>query len=212
MLKIDIDPKQINDVAKKYPMRVRREIADGLDHSSRSFLNKLLRERLQGPPGIKARPRGIFHRFRRITLVNGKKARFLRTGGGQSETVSNIAKSSRDIFNLSVEIYTKSKVAGIFERGGTIRSQKPMPIPLNEMARQMMRDKQSLKALKPALINGKMFLIRDNGTDRPQFLFILKRSTKPIRARLGFYSTFRNHAARHSEIMNEAFVRAMDKL
>jgi hypothetical protein len=211
MIKVEVKTKKIDEMVKNFPIRVRKEIADGLDHSSRSFLNKLLKERLQGAPGIKARPRGIFHRFRRITLVNDK-AVFLRTSAPQSETVTDIAKSSRDIFKMSVEIYTKSKVAGIFERGGIIHSKKPMPIPLNDTARDMIRMKLSLKNLSAVFINDKMFLARENGTKKPQLLFILKRSTKPISPRLGFYDTFRNHQPRHSEIMQEAFQRGLEKL
>lgn len=217
-VEIKIDRKDVDKAILRMPMRCRKAMADGLDHASRSFMNDLWQKRMQGPPGIKANPQGIFHRFRRVTMVDGK-AVFLRVRDPQSETVSAIAHSSKSVFDMAVNIYSKSKVAGKLERGGTIQSSRPMPIPLNAEAREMMLKvgpKTNLKAvfpdLNPVVINGKFFLARKKMFGKKlQLLFILKRSVK-VKAHLGFEETWIQHAPRREQILDEAFAKAMADL
>ncbi len=216
-VEIKIDRGKVDKVILRMPMRCRKAVADGLDHASRSFMNELWKKRMQGPPGIKANPQGIFHRFRRVTMVDGK-ATFLRVRGSQSDTVSDIAHSSKNVFDMKVEVYSKSKVAGKLERGGIIQSGRSMSIPLNAKAKEMMTQvgpKTNLKAvfpdLKPVIINGKFFLARKQAFKKLQLLFILRKRVK-VPARLGFFDTWNEHAPRREQIIDEAFQKAMADL
>lgn len=216
-VEIKVDRKAVDKAILRMPMRCRKATADGLDHASRSFMSALWKERMQGPPGVKAMPRGIFHRFRRVTRENGKIV-FLRAQGYQEETISKIAKSAKNVFDLSVEIYSRSKVSGILERGGTIRSSRPMPVPLNSTAREMLTKvgpKSNLRLIYPDLkavqLNGKLFLARKQAFKKMQLLFILKKSVR-IKPQLGFASTWAQHATRREQIINEAFTKALSNL
>ena len=84
--------EKLQPTLKNIPYRAKLALADGLDHATRSFYNLFFKSRLQGPPGIHHSHGGIFHRFRRIVNVNGKKV-FLRQQASQSESVRAIAKS-----------------------------------------------------------------------------------------------------------------------
>lgn len=219
-VEIKVDRKKVDQAILRMPMRCRKAMADGLDHASRSFMNMLWEERMQGPPGIQAKPQGIFHRFRRMTIVDGKAVFLGRKNNfmSQDDSVGAIAHSSKNIFEMSVEIYSKSKVAGKLEKGGVIHSSKPMPVPLNTEAQNMMLSvgpKTNLKAvfpeLKPVLINGKLFLARKESFRRQKLLFILKKSVN-VEPRLGFYDTWIKHGRRREQIMDEAFTKAMANL
>lgn len=207
---VEYNTKNIETFFKAFPMRLKKALADGMDHATRSFFAKFYKERLQGPPGIRHTHGGIFHRFRRTVLVNGKRV-FLRQQAGQSESTSAIAKSSKDPMDMSVEMYTQSEAAGIHERGGTVTSGKAMPVPLNQNARDMLKNKVSLHDLSVMKINGKVFLGRKRRFGKPELLFILTHGIR-IKPRLGFYSTWEAHAERREAIMEEALDKALEKL
>lgn len=219
-VEIKVDRKNVDKAILQMPMRCRKAMADGLDHASRSFMNILWKERMQGKPGIQAKPQGIFHRFRRMTIVKDKAVFLGRKNqfSSQSESVKAIARSTRNIFEMSVEVYSRSKVAGKLEKGGMIHSAKPMPVPLNSEAQKMMLSvgpKTNLRAvfpdLHPVIINGKFFLGRREAFGRMKLLFILKRSVK-VTPRLGFAITWRKHGPRREQIIDDAFAKAMANL
>lgn len=209
---VKTDSAELEKNLKNAPRSVKKILADGLDHSTRSFMKTLYKERMQGEPGIKARPRGIFHRFRRVVIVKNK-ALFLTQSAPASRTVSAIVNSDKDPLNMSIEIFTHSKVAGIHERGGQIAATGAMPIPLSDAARTILREKSvDFKSLFPLVINGKVFLARKVTKDAaPELLFILKRGIR-IRPRLGFYQTWAKHAPRREQIMDEAMQKAYEKM
>jgi hypothetical protein len=204
----EVNTNDLEKNLKVYPLRVRKAIAEGLDHASRSFLKHFAQERLQGPPGIEAHPSGIFHRFKRLTTVNGEE---INIHASKKAAVSAIAKSSDDIYELNVEVFSNSDVAAIHEKGGTIHAGKPMPIPLNEEARSMARQGMSLKDLAPVKINGKLFLGRKVLFGKMRLLFILKKSIN-VKARLGFYKTYDSLEGRREQIYNEALAQAFSKM
>ena len=153
---------------------------------------------------------GIFHRFRRAVKIDGKLV-YLRQQARQGESAADIGKADGDPIDLQVEMYTHSRVAEIHEKGGTINPGKAMPIPLNDMARQMMAGGKSLAALEPIKIGQKMFLGRNRKFGKPELLFILKRGIR-IKARLGFYKTWSDHAGRRDEIMSDAVNKALESI
>ncbi len=202
-LKITANTKELKETLKKVPYAVKLALADGLDHGTRSFLSEFVRSRLSGPPGVKSTPGGLFHRFRRIVMVNGK-AVFLRQSASQSETVKAIAKSGKTALDMRVDIYTNSKAADLLETGGTISSAHGMTIPLTDEAKQMKKsDPVAANDLDVIIQNGKVFLGRKQGRLPPERLFILLHQVK-VQARLGFYSTWDSHMGRFDQIMNEA--------
>ncbi len=209
-IEISFNTKDVETMFKVFPMRFRKALADGMDHATRSFFAKFYKERLQGPPGIRHTRGGIFHRFRRTVMVNGKRV-FLRQQAGQAESTTAIAKSSKDPMNMTVEMYTQSEAAGIHERGGTITSAKAMPIPLNSLARGMLKSKISLNDLDVMKIKGKIFLGRKRKFNTPELLFVLTRGVQ-IKPRLGFYSTWESHEPRREQIMENALDKALEKI
>lgn len=205
---VEADTKQLEKLFKNAPRSVLLSIADGLDHATRSFYSKFLNERLQGPPGIQHRHRGIFHRFRRAVKIDGKTV-FIKQGAKQSGSTALIAKSD-DPMDMKIEMYTLSKAAGILETGGVI-SGKTMPIPLNDEARKMARQHQSLEGLELMKINGQLFLGRKRKFGKPELLFKLARSVH-VRPRLGFYKTWAAHESRRNEILSDALNKGLEKL
>lgn len=199
---------EVEKVFKDAPRRVLTSLADGLDHATRSFYSKFLEERLQGPPGIQHGHRGIFHRFRRAVMIDGKMV-FMRQGARQSKTIALIARSG-EAMDMKIEMYSTSKVAGMHERGGVI-SGGAMPIPLNAKAKAMAKTGQSLDGLDLMKINGKLFLGKKRRFGSPELLFKLARSVR-IKPRLGFYQTWAAHEGRRDEIMSEALDKALEKL
>lgn len=198
--------KEVSETLQKVPRSMKLAIADAMDHATRSFYSRLYKTRLQGPPGLRSNRGGIFHRFRRVVDVNGKKV-FLRQQASQNESVKAIAKSAKDPMNMKVELYSMSKVAGIHETGGTIRS-SGMPIPLNDKAASMAKGKSALNDLEMFTINGKVFLGLKRKFQGPELLFILKRAIR-IKPRLHFYKTWDGLAGRRDQIFEDALDKAL---
>ncbi len=211
-LKITANTAEIKEtLQKKVPYAIKLALADGLDHGTRSFLKEFYQRQLSGPPGVRSTPGGIFHRFRRIVTVNGE-AVFLRQSASQSETVKAIAKSAKDPMNMKVELYTKSKAAGILETGGTISSAHGMTIPLTDEAKQMKKSNAAeIGNLDVIIQNGKVFLGHKNGRLPPERLFVLVHQVK-VQARLGFYSTWDSHIGRFNQIIDEALSDGLSRI
>ena len=210
-LKIEANTENVRATIKKIPYAVKLALADGLDHGTRSFFSTFYKTRLQGPPGVRAKPGGIFHRFRRVTMVNGK-AVFLRQSASQSETVRAIARSAKDPMDMKIDIYTTSKAAGMLESGGVIRSAHGMPIPLNDEAKAMKKSNPAaIDNLDFIIQNNKVFLGRKHGHRQPERLFILLHSVR-INPHLGFYSTWDAHLGRFDQIMDDALDDGLSKV
>jgi|GEM_PF-3123074 len=210
-LKITANTENVRAEIKKIPYSVKLALADGLDHGTRSFFSMFYKTRLQGPPGVRSTPGGIFHRFRRVTMVAGKPV-FLRQSASQSETVRTIAKSAKDPMDMQIDIYTTSKAAGLLETGGVIRSAHGMPIPLNDEAKAMKKNSPaSIDDLDFIIQNGKVFLGRKIKGSPPQRLFILSHSVR-INPHLGFYSTWDAHLGRFNQIMDDALDDGLAKV
>lgn len=210
---IDVNSDVFNKRMEKAPRQVKRILADAMDHATRSFMNTFYKERLQGLPGLKVQRGGLFHRFRRVVILKSGKRVFLRQQASSNETINAIIRSSKDPMDMNVRIFSNSKVAKIHEFGGNISAgAKGMPIPLNDKARNMLRNKQSLRDLVLLKINGKAFLADINKSKvDPELLFIIKHGIK-VKPRLGFYGTWEKHAVRRQEILNTAIQKAFNNI
>ena len=62
---VEINSTKLQIALRVFPQQLKFELADAMDHISRSFFKKFYAQRLSGPPGITARAHGIFHRFQR---------------------------------------------------------------------------------------------------------------------------------------------------
>lgn len=209
-LKIQANTENVKDAIKKVPYAIKLALADGLDHGTRSFFSRFYKTRLQGAPGVRSTPGGIFHRFRRVTMVNGKPV-FLRQSASQSESVRAIARSAKNPMDMRIDIYTTSKAAGLLETGGVVRSARGMPIPLNDEARAMKKNNPAaIENLDFIITNGKVFLGRKAKHGPVQRLFVLAHSVR-INPHLGFYSTWDAHQERFNQIMDDALDEGLDK-
>ncbi len=199
-LKLKLNTKQLLRAFHLVPAQLEVELKDALDHAGRKFLKEFRRRRLQGPPGIKARSRGIFSHFHR----------------------NNVFFRGRQALDSYVEIYSDSKVAKLHEEGGTVKdpSGGKMSVPLSarkEMytstgaLRKRYKDVRNLRNVIPKKINGKVFLVRVKKKDKSiKPLYVLKRSVK-IKPKLGFYATFEAIAPELTRIFNKSFDKALDK-
>ncbi len=201
----------LQELVLHLPQRVKREIADGLDHATRSFLAYFFKNRLQGRPGVKAKQGGLFHRFRRVTYINGKRV-FLRTQAYRNESISRISKSLKDPLNMKIEMFSESKVVGIHERGGVVSGHgSAMPIPLNEKARAMSPKMRNSSGLEVMEIGNKLFLGKKRRRGKPELFFLLSKQIR-IPARLGYYSSWEAHQSRQEEILEKSVSKAIEKL
>jgi len=201
---------EVEALMKKVPRAFKANMADALDHSTRSFYKKFYEERLQGEPGVKGSRGGIFNRFQRQTIIEGKVVNLRTASKQRGASVAAISKSSDNPMEMKVEMFSKSEVARVQEKGGKITSKTAMPIPLNDTARAM----KDLSRLKPMKINGVMFLGRKRNfgvSSKPELLFILKRSIN-IRPKLGFYKTWDEHQQRNNEIFSDAVNKTLQGL
>lgn len=162
-----------------------------MDHISKKFLKKFYQTRLQGAPGIKARPHGIFTHFRRASLV------------------------SKDIEGMGIAIFTESKIARLHEEGGTVRSVggAKLAVPLSARSelftssgalKKKYKKPRLLKNVIPIRLRGKPFLARVKKKSREILpLFVLKNSIR-VRPRLGFYKTWDEMGNERIQILNKA--------
>ena len=215
---VEINSTKLQIALRVFPQQLKFELADAMDHISRSFFKKFYAQRLSGPPGITARAHGIFHRFQR--RLEGEKIGISNRSTTTARTAHIMADSSISPLDMKLEVYTNSKAAGIHERGGTITSGGYMPIPLSSQT-QMFKQSGSLKEnyllknmsgkLTLVRIRGQLYLAQVNkARHTTKLYFILKKSIR-IRARLGFYASWGNMENRAITLLNKAVDNTLEK-
>lgn len=207
MIKTQVDASRVLSVLGKLPMAVRFQFGDALDHISLKFLKKFRNERLSGGEGVKARPFGLFRRFKRVFLVPS------------------------DTQTMGVEIFTESKIAKLHEEGGVMKTARriavPIPVPksteITETDQGAVRKQyggtpyyRDVKALQGRLhlrvitVGGKTYLFAPKGSgDKNQPpLFVLKDSVT-LKPRLGFYKTWTDMEPEAIKIVSDALTKAV---
>ncbi|MDD5736680.1 MAG: hypothetical protein PHH20_00120 [Candidatus Omnitrophica bacterium] len=197
-LTVEINTKNLDRALRLFPKDLKFEIADGMDHISRKFLKVFRQERLQGPPGIRGRPHGIFTHFSRASLV------------------------SQDIEGMGMVIFSDSKIARMHEEGATIKNQSggKLAVPLSARKelftsdgrlKKQYRQPRLLKNVVPIQLRGKTFLAKVKKKLRQILpLFVLKNSVR-IRPRLMFYRTWDDMQNERINILNKSVEKALSK-
>lgn len=207
---ISVNTKNMERLFANAPRVFKRELANALDHISRKFLKKFYQERLSGAPGLLAKRGGIFHRFRRVVITSKDEAKFLDIHASQSETTGAIAKATKNPLDMRVEIYTKSKVAGVYERGGGISAgRKMLRVPLSDEAKGR-TSKDPIQGLVALKTPKGIFLVQKIGNKKLIFHYILKHGV-PITRRLGFMDTWSQMDAERMKILEDAVSEAAAK-
>lgn len=197
-LTVEINTKNLDRALRLFPKELKFEIADGMDHISRKFLKVFRQERLQGPPGIRGRPHGIFTHFSRASLV------------------------SQDIEGMGMVIFSDSKIARMHEEGATVKNQGggKLAVPLSARKelftsdgrlKKQYRQPRLLKNVVPIQLRGKTFLAKVKKKLRQIIpLFVLKNSVR-IRPRLMFYKTWDNMQNERINILNKSIEKTLSK-
>ncbi len=197
-LTVEINTKNLDRALRLFPKDLKFEIADGMDHISRKFLKIFRQERLQGPPGIRGRPHGIFTHFSRASLV------------------------SQDIEGMGMVIFSDSKIARMHEEGATVKNQSggKLAVPLSARKelftsdgrlKKQYRQPRLLKNVVPIQLRGKTFLAKVKKKLRQILpLFVLKNSVR-IRPRLMFYKTWDDMQNERINILNKSVEKALSK-
>jgi hypothetical protein len=195
-LTVEINTKDLDRALRMFPKDLKYEIADGMDHISRKFLKTFRQERLQGPPGIRGRPHGIFTHFSRASLV------------------------SQDIEGMGMVIFSDSKIARMHEEGATVKNPGggKLAVPLSARKelftvdgrlKQQYRKPRLLKNVVPIQLRGKTFLVRVKKKLRELLsLFVLKNSVR-IKPRLMFYKTWDDMQNDRIQILNKSIEKAL---
>jgi hypothetical protein len=198
-----INTKLLEKAIRIGPQYLKEELGDAFDHVGRKFLKAWRKERLQGPPGVKARPRGIFTHFKRVMLTP--------LGG---------------LNDMGTVIYTDSKIAKLHELGGTVEAGgRSMAVPLSARTqmfttsgalRKRYKKPQNIKNLRVVPFKGKRFLVkfkRGSGELEPKnILYVLKNKIQ-IRPRLGFFSTWHESMELFAIArLNKAVKKALDRI
>lgn len=210
MLNIEVNTNNLNIALRRFPSELKFELADALDHISRSFFKEFGKN-----TQVKMKPRGLFHRFRRV-LRTTKGSKLLDIHGSQSETTKIIAENTDSAFDMKLEIFTRSKVAKIQEEGGVISASggHGMAIPLNKTAEnldigmQAASYKLSNLGLIPVKLGDSFFLARKRGKKQLELLFILRNKIR-IHPNLRFYDSWDKMAGKRTKYLNEAVTRAI---
>ena len=195
-LTVEINTKNLERALRMFPKELKYEIADGMDHISRKFLKIFRQERLQGPPGIRGRPHGIFTHFSRASLL------------------------SQDIQGMGMVIFSDSKIARMHEEGATVKNPGggKLAVPLSARKelftadgrlKQQYRKPRLLKNVVPIQIRGKTFLAKVKKKLRELLpLFVLKNSVR-IRPRLMFYKTWDEMQNERIQILNKSIEKVL---
>ena len=198
-LRLEINTKNLERAIRLFPKELKYELGDGMDHISRKFLKIFRQTRLQGPPGIRAHPHGIFTHFQRASLV------------------------SQDIEGMGMVIFSDSKIARMHEEGATLKNPGggKLAVPLSarkelftsdgRLKRQYRRPRL-LKNVIRIQLKGKTFLAKVKKKLREILpLFILKNQVK-IKPRLMFYKTWDEIQNERIEILNKSIDKALSKI
>jgi len=198
-LTVEINTRNLERAIRLFPKDLKYEIADGMDHISRKFLKVFKQTRLQGPPGIKGRPHGIFTHFSRASLV------------------------SQDIEGMGMVIFSDSKIARMHEEGATVKNPGggKLAVPLsarrelftsNGRLKKQYRQPRLIKNVIPIQLRGKTFLAKVIKKARQILpLFVLKNSVR-IRPRLMFYQTWDDLQNERIIILNKSVEKALSKV
>ena len=198
-LTVEINTQNLERAIRLFPKDLKYEIADGMDHISRKFLKVFKQTRLQGPPGIKGRPHGIFTHFSRASLV------------------------SQDIEGMGMVIFSDSKIARMHEEGATVKNPGggKLAVPLSARRelftsdgrlKKKYRQPRLIKNVIPIQIRGKTFLARVMKKAREILpLFVLKNSVR-IKPRLMFYQTWDDLQNERIVILNKSVEKALSKV
>ena len=198
-LTVEINTQNLERAIRLFPKDLKYEIADGMDHISRKFLKVFKQTRLQGPPGIKGRPHGIFTHFSRASLV------------------------SQDIEGMGMVIFSDSKIARMHEEGATVKNPGggKLAVPLSARRelftadgrlKKQYRQPRLIKNVIPIQIRGKTFLARIIKKARQILpLFVLKNSVR-IKPRLMFYQTWDDMQNERIMILNKSVEKALSKV
>jgi hypothetical protein len=198
-LTVEINTKNFETALRVFPKELKYELADGMDHISKKFLKQFYQTRLQGAPGIKARPHGIFTHFRRASLV------------------------SQTIEGMGMMIFSDSKIARLQEEGGVVRNPggAKLAVPLSARTelftadgrvKKQYRQPRLLKNVIPVKLRGKTFLARIKQKVRSILpLFVLKNKIR-IRPRLGFYKTWDDMQNERINILNKSIQKTLEKV
>ena len=198
-LATEINTKNLERALRIFPKELKYELADGMDHISKKFLKAFRQTRLQGSPGIRGRPHGIFTYFKRASLV------------------------SKDIEGMGMVIFTDSKIARLHEEGGTVKNPGggKLAVPLSARAEMFTADgrlkrqyKQPklIKNVIPIQLRGKTFLAKVKKKARELLpLFVLKNQVR-IRPRLGFYQTWDSMQNERIAILNKSIEKTLSKV
>lgn len=198
-LTVEINTKNLDRALRMFPKELKYEIADGMDHISRKFLKIFRQERLQGPPGIRGRPHGIFTHFSRASLL------------------------SQDIEGMGMLIFSDSKIARMHEEGAVVKNPGggKLAVPLSARRelftadgrlKKQYRQPRLLKNVVPIQLRGKTFLVKVKKKLRELLpLFVLKNSVR-IRPRLMFYKTWDGMQNERIQILNKSIEKTLNKI
>lgn len=198
-LTVEINTKNLDRALRMFPKELKYEIADGMDHISRKFLKIFRQERLQGPPGIRGRPHGIFTHFSRASLL------------------------SQDIEGMGMLIFSDSKIARMHEEGAVVKNPGggKLAVPLSARRelftadgrlKKQYRQPRLLKNVVPIQLRGKTFLAKVKKKLRELLpLFVLKNSVR-IRPRLMFYKTWDGMQNERIQILNKSIEKTLNKI
>ena len=198
-LTTEINTKNLEIALRVFPEELKFQLADGMDHISRKFLKQFYQTRLQGPPGVKARPHGIFTHFRRASLV------------------------SPTIEGMGMIIFSDSKISRLHEEGGIVKNPggTKLAVPLSARTelftadgrlKKRYRQPKLLKNVIPIKLRGKTFLAKVQKRLRSILpLFVLKNQIR-IRPRLGFYKTWDDMQNVRIDILNKSIQKTLEKV
>lgn len=177
VLSAEVDTRQFDRVVKFWPQKAKMELGDALDNISLKFLKVFKNQRLQGPPGVRGHPHGIFSTFKRTFLV------------------------SPTIEGMGIMVFSDSKVAALHETGGVVRNPKGgrLAVPLSMRSemftasgklRKRYRDPRNLKNVFPVELKSKSFLVRRKKRETEITpLYVLKSQVR-LKPRLGFFKVW----------------------
>jgi hypothetical protein len=197
-LTAEIDTSKLEYAMRVFPQRLKFELADGMDHITRKFLKIFRQTRLQGPPGIKGRPHGIFTHFSRASLV------------------------SKDIEGMGMTVFSDSKISRLHEEGGRVTNPGggKLAVPLSARTemftssgklKMQYRRPRMIKNVIPIELKGKTFLAKVKKRSKEILpLFVMKNHIR-IRPRLGFYQTWQNMENERITILNASVNKAIEK-
>jgi len=192
----EINTKNLEYAIKIFPERLKYELYDGMDHITRRFLNTFRKTRLQGPPGIKGRPHGIFSHFSRASII------------------------SNTIEGIGMVVFSDSKISKLHEEGGNVTNPGggKLAVPLSARTemftsdgrlRNKYRNPRMIKNVVPIELKGKTFLAKVKKKSHLILpLFVLKNKVH-IKPRLGFYQLWDAMQNDRIAILNQSINKAI---